>query len=630
MRINFLFVSLLVLGTIFIVGGVNIIFAQNPFNEITYPITELGNCGSRQECKTFCDNSENRITCIEWGRRTKVFKTEDANKMTKREEFKKNVESFKDSPGKCATPTECDAYCRVQEHLDECLDHSVKYGYTSQEEAQKIREKTKRGGPGGCNSKESCDAYCKNPERINECLSFAVKEGDISEGDAKFLSEQTMRRVESGGKPPSTGPEQKIDKQKVESILNTEKGPGGCSTMQECGEFCMNPDHSQECIAFAMKHQIAPPKDLERMKKLSSMAGPGGCRGQKECETYCSEEKHTDECIQFSKENGLIPEEEIQRIEKEREIVKKMEMKGQSGPGGCKNSSDCNKYCSDSAHVEECAQFGAKTGLLEKDIVERMMGQTREARQKIMEIEREEIDFEGAWSDEMNLPPRDGKFDRTKIDGPQSETQGRFINRKEIVPQMPVIPFISPEKFDSLRDETQKNNPSFSPPPIEEIKRMMEKFGTSPSGEQNRYEKYAPPRNMMPQNNQTPPTNFIPPNGGNSSSGSTPPTFVYPPRGIGVPPAGTQQPPQGFQPPRDFIPSNNTPPEGFNTPPTEFTPPSNIQFPSGMQPPPSGTMQPPSMVQPPSGTQSLPPSSFITPLEKFFGSILDALEGVSW
>ena len=34
--------------------------------DIQFPIATLGNCGSQQECKQFCDNPDNKSVCLSW------------------------------------------------------------------------------------------------------------------------------------------------------------------------------------------------------------------------------------------------------------------------------------------------------------------------------------------------------------------------------------------------------------------------------------------------------------------------------------------------------------------------------------------------------------------------------------
>ena len=40
----------------------SVAFAQE--STITFPITELGNCTSKEQCKTFCDDPANHDSCI--------------------------------------------------------------------------------------------------------------------------------------------------------------------------------------------------------------------------------------------------------------------------------------------------------------------------------------------------------------------------------------------------------------------------------------------------------------------------------------------------------------------------------------------------------------------------------------
>lgn len=52
---KYLFFATLLIGT-FLVSYV-FIFAQ--LEDVQYPITELGNCGSEEECRTYCEDVNN-------------------------------------------------------------------------------------------------------------------------------------------------------------------------------------------------------------------------------------------------------------------------------------------------------------------------------------------------------------------------------------------------------------------------------------------------------------------------------------------------------------------------------------------------------------------------------------------
>ena len=90
------------------------------------------------------------------------------------------------------------------------------------------------------------------------------------------------RMREGPRRPKQPTPEEGIDTEKVQTILKEQTGPGGCTNIQECQKYCMDFNHVQECMEFAVKHRITKtPGDLERMKKMSQIkSGPGGCMEQ--------------------------------------------------------------------------------------------------------------------------------------------------------------------------------------------------------------------------------------------------------------------------------------------------------------------------------------------------------------
>lgn len=362
--------------------------AASPF-DISYPIADLGNCASQTECKIYCDDSANQEQCQLWAenngfapkRETLVSGTKD------RERERMDEEALANAPGGCVSPRECDAYCRIEEHLDECLNYSVKYGYTSQEEVDKIRSQAARGGPGSCKSETECDAYCRNPQNARECMAFVVEEGKISQEEADFMVEQMSKPGGPGGKPTGKGPaEPKVKEEKVLEALKTETGPGGCKDMKECAAYCMNGEHMNECMSFATKHGIMEPAEMEKAKKLGQMGGPGGCKNAEECDAFCSKPGNGEICFQFSKDNGLMSAEEVQMMDKQISIIKKLDK--QAGPGGCRSKEECGTYCNDPAKIEECIDFARQTGMMSGEAVEKMMGQTQEAKEKIQDLKR--------------------------------------------------------------------------------------------------------------------------------------------------------------------------------------------------------------------------------------------------
>lgn len=347
--------------------------ANDPF-DISYPISELGNCGSQEECKNYCDTPSNHIVCIEWGKKQGVFSAVEAKKMKELSEMENRPDDPIDGPGGCKSPRECDVYCRVLENLDECLQYGVQHGYTSTEEAQKIKELANRGGPGGCKSKEQCSGYCRGPEHVEECMKFVVDEGKISQEEADIIIEMTKKG--DLGKPE--GP--KIDEQKAMEVLKIEgAGPGGCKNTNECRAYCEDFNHAEECVEFAAKHGFMPPEEAERARKMVRIGGPGGCKTPQECDAFCGKEENRDTCFSFSKDNGFISQEEAMMMEKQMSIIKKLDDK--AGPGGCRSADECSVFCSDPSKINECMNFAAETGMMSKERANTMMKQAQKMEQ---------------------------------------------------------------------------------------------------------------------------------------------------------------------------------------------------------------------------------------------------------
>jgi len=512
--------------------GFNLAHA-GPLDNVTYPIPELGNCGSVSECMAFCDVSENQVACIDWAASKKIVSAGEAKKVR---DMNRKEEEFEPGPGGCVSPRECDAYCRVEENLRECMDYSVRKGYILQEEADGIIAKAEKGGPGKCKSKSECENFCKNPENADECFSFVADEGKITKEEAEFMKER-MKQGPARPKQP-TPEEEGIDKEKVQTILKEQAGPGGCKNMQECQKFCMDFNHAQECMEFAVKHQITKtPQDLERIKRISQIkSGPGGCAGQEECNAYCSKNENRDECFKFTKENQLMSEEEIQKMEKEMEIVKKLEGGAMVGPGGCKGPEECNAFCSNSANIEECINFGGQHGMLDKNTVQQMMGKTQEARQKLMEVEsfkkfremEQGGEFKNGIPEEfMKFGPPQGNF------GPE----GRTMPSKDFVPQEGFTP-------------TKKSENMMLP---EGFREMVPPEGfVPPKGFEKFIPQYPRPENIpsypVPPSGSYP----IPQEGGGTSYPVYPegmPSYPVPPSGLyPVPPSGSYPVPTNTSP----------------------------------------------------------------------------------
>ncbi|MBI2507102.1 MAG: hypothetical protein HYW09_00625, partial [Candidatus Niyogibacteria bacterium] len=216
------------------------------------------------------------------------------------------------------------------------------------------------------------------------------------------------------------------------------------------------------------------------------------CGGKEECDVYCSEESHFNECLDFAEAAGFIAPEEVEMARKT----------GGKGPGNCRGREECEGFCQNPANQETCFSFAKEHGLISEEDLKRM----EEGKQQILEM----VD---------SAPPEvksclEGIID---VEGIRSGA-------------------VSPSE--SAGDNIRQCFEQFMPKPE----------GPGPNGEF--------------------PEGFQPPEG---FEGGPPPGFEggFPPGFEGG------QPPEGFKPPEDFMP-----PEGFK-PPEGMMPPEGFVAPEG-------------------------------------------------
>jgi|SRR3989339_20923 len=235
------FISILVILAIFLV--IPAVYA-----EVQYPVQELGNCASQQDCEKYCDDIQNVEVCINFA--------EKAGMMTKDQidEAKRMIPYLKsgETPGKCTSEKQCDEYCNKDENLQECISFAEKAGLISGEELAMVK-KTGGKGPGGCKGKKQCDEFCNNEANFPTCVDFAVANGMMDAKDAEMAKK-------TGG-----------------------KGPGNCKSKEECDAFCNNPDNQETCMNFAIEHGLMSEADLANMKKNQEFMNSAEGKCQMQC-----------------------------------------------------------------------------------------------------------------------------------------------------------------------------------------------------------------------------------------------------------------------------------------------------------------------------------------------------------
>jgi hypothetical protein len=297
------------------------------------------NCRNKAECDVYCSQPEHMEECITFAEAAGLIPPEEV------EEAKKVLAAIRKGvkPPPCRGKEECDIYCSVPEHLEECLTFAEAAGFITPEEAIMIR-KTGGKGPGGCRGKEECEAYCQDPAHAKECIDFAEKYGFMSPEEAEMARRMLAKGITAG--------------------------PGGCKSKEECEAYCNELSHMAECIDFAEKLGLMAPEEAVKARKMAEMgitSGPGGCQGEEECRLYCEDPAHTRECIEFAVKIGDMSPEEAERA------LKGMEMMQRGGPGGCKGEEECKRYCEDPAHTKECIEFSIKQGFISPEEAQKML-----------------------------------------------------------------------------------------------------------------------------------------------------------------------------------------------------------------------------------------------------------------
>jgi hypothetical protein len=136
---------------------------------------------------------------------------------------------------------------------------------------------------------------------------------------------------------------------------------GNCKDQADCKIYCDDSANTEACINYAEKKNLMSEEDLRVAKKFvaGGSKGPGSCKGKKECQAYCEDKNHIDECVSYAETNGLMKGEELQKAKKVQSAIKK----GVKFPS-CKNKTECDAYCEESGHMEECIMFAKEAGLL--------------------------------------------------------------------------------------------------------------------------------------------------------------------------------------------------------------------------------------------------------------------------
>ncbi len=152
--------------------------------------------------------------------------------------------------------------------------------------------------------------------------------------------------------------------EKAQKFLDAGVGPGGCKTKNTCEAYCDSVEHIDECVAFAEENNLMPPQQLEEAKKIKAAKDRGvkmpACGSKKQCDSYCSEPDHMEECITFAQEAGFMSGQEL---EESRKVL--AAIKAGATPPPCRGKEECDAYCTEEIHFESCMNFAIAAGMMD-------------------------------------------------------------------------------------------------------------------------------------------------------------------------------------------------------------------------------------------------------------------------
>ncbi len=265
---------------------VGFVFAQTSSSQnITFPISELGNCTDSVSCHVYCNVPDHMQACTAFAQSHGLEAPTDAQKAG---QFAKLLAKGS-GPGGCTSPDSCNAYCSTVSHLNVCVAFAKANNLTDDNlvQGEKIAGYLTAGGhmPGNCDSKNSCETYCSDQSHAQECMQFAQAIG--------------IKPDEGGMSPQMT--------QKFSELQSTGKIPSGCTTLSDCLRYCSDQSHGSECAHFG-EDMGFPDRNSNNNgvgpDVRGNHPGPGGCHSDVSCKAYCSDPSHSVECTQFSRQMG--------------------------------------------------------------------------------------------------------------------------------------------------------------------------------------------------------------------------------------------------------------------------------------------------------------------------------------
>jgi len=265
-------------------------------SQLSYPISELGNCASKKECFDYCANPINHNTCISFGK----IHALTPNNLTPTPKLSSKIISVAIEELGCDSSQSCLAICGQPSYKAICQSFAQKYHLQSETKPKKINTSILAAAKStlGCDSEESCKTFCSKAENVSKCMEF--------------------------GKVHKLAQENSLNNQNKTRLLEDAKQSLGCTTFEGCAAFCSQAQNVEKCMTFS--------KNYATGSSNSKVPAIKSCANKTECKSYC--ENHPSECPGF---NSTIKNSDY------------------LGPGGCRTEAECKAYCEN--HPTDCPAY---------------------------------------------------------------------------------------------------------------------------------------------------------------------------------------------------------------------------------------------------------------------------------
>ncbi len=298
--------------------------------------------------------------------------------------------------GNCQDEADCKVYCDNSANAEMCVDFAEKNDLMSKEEIQLAKNFIAAGskGPGGCSGKDSCEQYCNDITHIDACILFAEENNLMSPAELEE-AKKVQAAITQGVKPPPCGNKKACDAycdapehmeecitfgaaagfiqgkeledaQKMLQAIKRGVTPPPCKGKEACDEYCSTPENMEVCMNFAMEAGFMSEQEKADSQKmlqaLKKGIKPPNCKGKEECDVYCTQEDHFEECTNFAEAAGFMTAEEAAMARKT----------GGKGPGDCKGKDECEAFCNNPDNQETCFNFAKDNGLIPEEDLKQM------------------------------------------------------------------------------------------------------------------------------------------------------------------------------------------------------------------------------------------------------------------